>query len=93
MSNNFDVHAWNRNRLIEGTLEDADLKAKKRVDTLTTNILKSFPELNVSELRYAISSGFTDLAVGGLLESDSDKKSRGEKPSHGNLDAFKSAVK
>ena len=74
MSNNFDVHAWNRNRLIEGTLEDADLKAKKRVDTLTTNILKSFPELNVSELRYAISSGFTDLAVGGLLESDSDKK-------------------
>ena len=74
MSNNFDVHAWKRNRLIESTFEDADLKAKKRVDILTKNILKSFPELNVSELRYAISSGFTDLAVDGLMEIESNEK-------------------
>lgn len=74
MSSNFDVHAWKRNRLIEGTLEDADLKAKKRVDVLTTNILKSFPELNPSELRYAISSGFADLALNGLMEVESNEK-------------------
>ena len=74
MSNNFDVHAWKRNRLIESTFEDADLKAKKRVDILTKNILKSFPELNVSELRYAVSSGFTDLAVDGLMEIESNEK-------------------
>jgi len=74
MSNNFDVHAWKRDRLIESTFEDADLKAKKRVDILTKNILKSFPELNVSELRYAIASGFTDLTVYGLMEIESNEK-------------------
>lgn len=70
MIDNFDVHAWNRNRLIESTLDDEELKAKKRVDILTKNILKSFPDLDKLELKYAISSGFSDLALGDLQESD-----------------------
>ena len=74
MSNNFDVHAWKRNRLIESTLEDADLKAKKRVDVISNSVLKSFPELNKLELRYAISSGFSDLVFDGLLEAESNEK-------------------
>ena len=74
MSNNFDVHAWKRDRLIESTLEDADLKAKKRVDVISNSVLKSFPELNKLELRYAISSGFSDLVFDGLLEAESNEK-------------------
>lgn len=74
MKNNFDVHAWKRNQLIESTLDDADLKAKKRVDTITNSILKSFPELNVAELKYAVASGFADLAFDGLSEAESNEK-------------------
>jgi hypothetical protein len=74
MSDNFDVHSWKRDRLIESTLEDADLKAKKRVDIISNSVLKSFPELNKLELRYAISSGFSDLVFDGLLEVESNEK-------------------
>jgi len=70
MNNNFDIQAWNRNRLIESTLDDAELKAKKRVEILTNSILKAFPDLDKLELKYAISSGFTDLAFDNLLESE-----------------------
>lgn len=73
MSNNFDVYAWKRNQLIETTLDDADLKAKKRVDYMVDSILKSFPELDQPKLKYAVSSGFTDLVFDGLLESNSNE--------------------
>lgn len=67
MVHNFDVHAWNRNRLIEGTLDDADLKAKERVDTLYNQIMKDFPDkfessIEKSQLRFSISTAFVDLS-------------------------------
>jgi len=74
MSDNFDIHAWNRNNLLESSMDDSELKAKERVDVITKNILKSFPELDKAELKYAVSAGMSDLVFDGLLESSSNKK-------------------
>ena len=68
MKDNFDIYAWNRNNLLENSLEDADLKAKQRVDTLYNQIISEFPDkfessIEKSQLRYTISSAFTDLAL------------------------------
>jgi len=72
MKNNFDIHEWNRNRLIESTLGDADLKAKKNTDIIIKSILKSFPELDKLELRYAVSSGLADITFNSLSEVESN---------------------
>jgi len=68
MKDNFDIYAWNRNNLLENNLEDADLKAKQRVDTLCNQITKEFPDkfessIEKSQLKYIIASAFTDLAL------------------------------
>jgi hypothetical protein len=34
MKDNFDQYAWNVNRVLENSISDADLKAKRKVDTL-----------------------------------------------------------
>ena len=73
MKDNFDLHAWNRNRLIESTLEDSDLKAKKRVEIVYNQIINDFPQyftesVSKSSLKFSISSAFTKLASEGLSE-------------------------
>jgi hypothetical protein len=73
MADNFNIHEWNRNRLIESAMSDADLKAKKRVDIITSQILKQFPDLDKLSLRFAVSTAMVDLSLEGLLESDDPK--------------------
>jgi|TARA_R110000796_G_C14489210_1_gene427595 hypothetical protein len=73
MKDNFDLHEWNRNRIIESTLEDSDLKAKKRVEIFYNQIINDFPDyfsnsIDKSSLKFSISSAFTDLALQGLSE-------------------------
>lgn len=78
MADNFDIHAWNRNRLIESTLDDADLKAKKQVDTVFNQIIKDFPNqfetsIEKSQLKFSISTAFVDLSLDNFRESDDPK--------------------
>ena len=73
MADNFNIHEWNRNRLIESAMGDADLKAKKRVDIITSQILKQFPDVDKSRLRFAVSTAMVDLSLEGMLESDDPK--------------------
>ena len=73
MADNFNIHEWNRNRLIESAMGDADLKAKQRVDIIASQILKQFPDLDKSRLRFAVSTAMVDLSLEGLLESDDPK--------------------
>jgi hypothetical protein len=73
MADNFNIHEWNRNRLIESAMGDADLKAKQRVDIIASQILKKFPDLDKSRLRFAVSTAMVDLSLEGLLESDDPK--------------------
>jgi len=77
MKDNFDLYAWNRNRLIESTLDDADLKAKKRVEIVYNQIIKDFSEcfessIDKSSLKFSVASAFTELAIQGLSEDDID---------------------
>lgn len=76
MADNFNIHDWNRNRLIESTLGDAELKAKQRVDTIYNQVIKDFPEkfespIEKSSLKYSISSALTDLS---MLSEEKDLK-------------------
>lgn len=76
MEDKFNIHDWNRNRLLESTMDDADLKAKKRVDTVYNEIIKDFSDkfnnpIEQSQLKYSISSAFTELS---LNEAETPKK-------------------
>lgn len=78
MANNFDVHSWKRNQLIESTLDDANLKAKQNVDTVYNQILKDFSDkfespIEKSLLKFSIASAFTELSL--MKEEKSEDKS------------------
>lgn len=79
MADNFNIHEWNRSRLLESNLEDSDRKAKERVDIIVNQISKDFPEefdspLKKSELRFAIASAMVDLTLNGLLQEGEEKE-------------------
>lgn len=76
MKDKFNIHDWNRNRLLESIMDDADLKAKNQVDTVYREIIKEFSDkfnnsIEQSQLRYAIASAFTELA---MLSEEKDLK-------------------
>lgn len=79
MADNFNIHEWNRSRLLESNLEDSDRKAKERVDIIINQIHKDFPEefnspLKKSELRFAVSSAMVDLTLNGLLQEAEEQE-------------------
>ena len=79
MTDNFDVHAWNNNRLMESSMDDADRKAKQKVDVVYNQIMNDFPEcfstsIEKSSLKYSISSAFTELSLNEINESTEEKE-------------------
>ena len=79
MTDNFDVHAWNNNRLMESSMDDADRKAKQKVDVVYNQIMKDFPEcfrtsIEKSSLKYSISSAFTELSLNEINEATEEKE-------------------
>jgi hypothetical protein len=79
MKDNFDQYAWNVNRVLENSISDADLKAKRKVDTLYNQIMKDFPEcfessIEKASLRFSIASAFTELSLIGLSEAAEEKE-------------------
>jgi len=79
MADNFNIHEWNRSRLLESNLEDSDRKAKERVDIIVNQISKDFPEefdspLKKSELRFAVTSAMVDLTLKGLLRENQEQE-------------------
>jgi hypothetical protein len=75
MNDNFNIHNWNLKRIIEDNSSEADIKAKKRVDIMFENILNEFPNLfsndmDKSKLRFAISSGLTEMAIQRVLSEE-----------------------
>jgi hypothetical protein len=77
MSDNFNIHNWNLKRIIEDNSSEADIKAKKRVDIMFENILNEFPNLfpndmDKSKLRFAISSGLTEMAIQRVLTEEAE---------------------
>jgi hypothetical protein len=78
MKDNFDVHSWKTNLMLENFMSDADLNAKKRVDIVYNQIMGEFSErfessIDKSLLRFSISSAFTELALGNLNEDSKEK--------------------
>ena len=55
---------------------DADQKAKSRVDIMFKSLTRFFPDLDATSLRFAISDGFTELALGGVNEEISDEQNQ-----------------
>jgi hypothetical protein len=79
MKDNFDVHSWNRNRIMENSMDDADRAAKQRVDIMYNQLTKDFPEcfessMEKATLRFSIASAFTELSLSSLNEETEDKK-------------------
>ena len=79
MTDNFDVHAWNNNRLMESSMDDADRKAKQKVDVVYNQIMNDFPEcfstsIEKSSLKYSISSAFTELSLNEINEATEEKE-------------------
>ncbi len=79
MKDNFDHYAWNINRLMENSMNDADRKAKQKVDVVYNQIMKDFPEcfkspIDKSSLRFSISSAFTELSLDGINEATEEKE-------------------
>lgn len=75
----FDVHEWNKNRLMESSMDDADKKAKQKVDVVYNQIITDFPEyfsspLHKSLLKFSISSAFTELSLDGVNEAVEEKE-------------------
>jgi len=52
---------------------DADKAAKSRVDLMLKSITRFFPDLDATSLRFAISDGFTEIALSGINEEVSSK--------------------
>ena len=52
---------------------DADKAAKSRVDLMFKSITRFFPDLDGTSLRFAISDGFTEIALSGINEEVSSK--------------------
>ena len=79
MTDNFDVHAWNNNRLMENSMNDADRKAKQKVDVVYNQIMKDFPScfessIDKSSLKFSISSAFTELSLNEINEATEEKE-------------------
>jgi hypothetical protein len=63
---------------MESSMEDADLKAKQRVDVMYNQIMKDFPEcfessIEKSTLKFSIASAFTELSLSNLNEDSTEK--------------------
>ena len=76
---NFDVHEWNKNRLMESSMDDADRKAKQKVDVVYNQIINDFPEyfsnsIDKSSLKFSIASAFTELSLDGVNEATEEKE-------------------
>tara|TARA_B110000503_G_scaffold26869_1_gene42506 strand:+ start:53 stop:433 length:381 start_codon:yes stop_codon:yes gene_type:complete len=79
MKDNFDHYAWNINRLMENSMDDADRKAKQKVDVVYNQIINDFPNffessIDKSSLRFSIASAFTELSLRGLSEATEEKE-------------------
>ena len=79
MKDNFDQYAWNINRLMENSMDDADRKAKQKVDVVYNQIINDFPEyfsnsIDKSSLKFSIASAFTELSLDGINEATEEKE-------------------
>lgn len=79
MTDNFNIHDWNRNRLLETIRENSEDKATQRVNLIFNQIIKDFPNifdsnLKKSELRFSISSALVDLSLNGLLSEGKENQ-------------------
>ena len=53
---------------VEDKIAASDKQAKQRVDIMFDSIYSQFPELDKLQLRFAISNGFTEIALKGINE-------------------------
>jgi hypothetical protein len=75
MKDNFDVHSWNTNRILESNMSDEDLKAKQKVNIIYNQLTNDFPDYfqtprDKSLLRFSIASSLTELNFNNLNESE-----------------------
>jgi hypothetical protein len=64
---------------MESSMDDADRKAKQKVDVVYNQIMKDFPEcfstsIEKSSLKYSISSAFTELSLNEINEATEEKE-------------------